>query len=130
MTSAARDTSLPETNCPFDLVHLARLCLGDKALEHELLGLFERQAAQIVARLAGGAPAAGPNARADLAHTLKGSALAVGANRVARAAAEYEQASLPHGDKLPDTTGADRQIEALRIAVEEARRAVTGLLAA
>ena len=130
MTIVARDSATPEPDRAIDLVHLARQCLGDKALEHELLGLFERQAAQIVARLAQAAPAASAKARADLAHALKGSALAVGANRVARAAAAYEEATHPAGADGPGAAHADRQIEALRIAVEEARSAVTSLLAA
>ena len=37
---------------PIDLVHLSRQSLGDRALEIELLTLFERQAEQIAARLA------------------------------------------------------------------------------
>ena len=101
-----------------DLVHLARQSLGDKGLECELLALFERQAGQILARLAQDMAATNPKARADLAHTLKGSALAIGANRVAAAAAAYEAAST------------DRQMLALRKAVDEARCAVASLLAA
>ncbi len=75
---------------PLDLVHLARQTMGDRALEAELLALFDRQAAQIAAALA--APPAGetPALRADLAHKLKGSARAVGAHAVAAAAENYE----------------------------------------
>jgi HPt (histidine-containing phosphotransfer) domain-containing protein len=76
-----------------DLVHLSRQTLGDYGLEQELLGLFARQARTIAERLA--APARGGDAswRADLAHTLKGSAVAIGAAGVARAAADYEDAA-------------------------------------
>ena len=74
---------------PLDLVFLARQTAGDRALEVELLGLFDRQAASIAERLA--APDdENQDARADLAHKLKGSARAVGANGVARAAEHYE----------------------------------------
>ena len=111
-----------------DLVHLARQSLGDKGLECELLALFERQAGQILARLSAGPAALAPKAKADLAHTLKGSALAVGANRVAEAAAAFEDAALPGPGH--EAAATDRQMQALRVAVDEARRAVAGLLAA
>ena len=106
---------------PIDLVHLARQCLGDRALETELLGLFARQAQAIVDSLSQSPPRIGIKARADLAHTLKGSALAVGARCVADAAQAYENAA---------ARGTGAQIAALQIAVDEARRAVASLLAA
>jgi HPt (histidine-containing phosphotransfer) domain-containing protein len=81
----SRGFAAPER--PLDLVYLARQTAGDRALEVELLGLFDRQAAAIAERLA--APD-DENGCADLAHKLKGSARAVGANGVARAAEHYE----------------------------------------
>ncbi len=75
---------------PIDLVHLARQTMGDRELESELLALFDRQAAQIADKLK--IPDAGA-ASADLAHKLKGSARAVGANAVAIAADHYEHAA-------------------------------------
>ncbi len=76
--------------CPIDLVHLARQTMGDRALEVELLALFDRQAGQIAQRL-GELDLAGVESwRADLAHKLKGSARAVGAHAVAAAAENYE----------------------------------------
>ena len=66
-----------------DLVHLARQTLGDRSLETEILALFVKQSEGLCARIAG---ASGEQARRDLAHTLKGSARAVGAWRVAAAA--------------------------------------------
>jgi len=115
-----QDSSL---DCAIDLVHLARQTLGDRALEIELLRLFERQCEQIVRRLEG--PVGGDRrVRQDLAHTLKGSAQAVGAGAVAAAAARYE-----------DLLGAAQSDEAatqalgvLRAAAQEARRAVASLL--
>ena len=76
--------------CPIDLVHLSRQTMGDRALEVELLALFDRQAGQIAAKL--GTIEAGPVEiwRADLAHKLKGSARAIGAHAVAAAADNYE----------------------------------------
>lgn len=75
-----------------DLVHLSRQTLGDAALETELLRLFDRQAEQLAARLAA-PPAKGESQwRAELAHTLKGSARAIGAFDLADAAEAYERA--------------------------------------
>lgn len=74
-----------------DLVHLSRQTFGDHALETELLSLFDRQAEQFSARLSEpDSPAGG--SRADLAHTLKGSARAVGAFALGEAAEAYEAA--------------------------------------
>ena len=73
-----------------DLVHLARQSLGDKSLEIELLSLFERQAETILTRLMQPASNGDRRWQMDLAHTLKGSARAVGAVRVAHAAHEHE----------------------------------------
>jgi len=88
----------PESICgsPIDLVHLSRQSMGDRALETELLALFDRQAVMIMDRLRqeGGG---GRDWRRDLAHTLKGSARAVGAVRVAAAAQCYEEKLLACG---------------------------------
>jgi HPt (histidine-containing phosphotransfer) domain-containing protein len=72
---------------PIDLVHLARQTLGDRALEAEILDLFVVQARALVDRLVETGEA---RQRGDLAHTLKGSARAVGAFRVAQAAETCE----------------------------------------
>ena len=72
-----------------DCVHLSRQCAGDAGLEVELLALFRAEALALAQALADGAGLS-PRDAADLAHRLKGSALAVGAGRVARAAAALE----------------------------------------
>lgn len=95
-----------------DLVHLARQTLGDRSLETEILALFVRQSEGLCARIAG---AAGEQARRDLAHTLKGSARAVGAWRVAAAAEEIEAA------------GGPREQEALRASIAEAVASIRAL---
>lgn len=77
---------------PIDLVHLARQSLGDRGLEIELLGLFVRQSEQIMDRLGSQMSGSDRRWRHDLAHTLKGSARAIGAGRVAQAAESYEEA--------------------------------------
>lgn len=72
---------------PIDFEHLKRMTLGDSGLEQEVLAMFSAQSAVLVDKLL----ALPPNARA-LAHTLKGSARAIGAFAVADAAARLEMA--------------------------------------
>jgi hypothetical protein len=74
---------------PIDLVHLARMTLGDRTLEREVLQLFDRQADMLILRMRQVARAAIGAA----AHTLKGSARGIGAWRVARAAEAVEVAA-------------------------------------
>ena len=71
-----------------DWRHLERQCLGDAALAQELLSLFATQARQLAVQLTEAALPA--PALADLAHRLKGSALAVGANALAARASALE----------------------------------------
>jgi len=71
-----------------DLVHLARQTDGDTQLEGELLAMFDAQSAKLSARLA--LAEVGAQAKADIAHRLRGSALAIGARRVAAAAERVE----------------------------------------
>jgi HPt (histidine-containing phosphotransfer) domain-containing protein len=105
---------------PIDLVHLARMTLGERSLEREVLQLFDRQAALLIARMQT-APAA---ALASLAHTLKGSARAIGAGSVARAA---ETVELMGTDNAADLA---RALAALGAAIEEARAYIAELLRA
>lgn len=109
-----------DTQCVLDLVHLSRQTLGDRALETELLELFDRQATSALARLTGPAAANGP-AGADIAHMLKGSARAVGAFGVARAAGDLEEA-------LRAGVAPARTLDALARSVAEARETVAALL--
>jgi HPt (histidine-containing phosphotransfer) domain-containing protein len=86
----SKDTPSPAPDDrPIDLVHLARTTLGDRALEREVLQLFERQSSILIARMRTVPPAG----VAALAHTLKGSARGIGAWRVARAAEVLELAA-------------------------------------
>jgi HPt (histidine-containing phosphotransfer) domain-containing protein len=71
-----------------DLSHLAAQTGGDHALQREILTLFVRQSREILALL--GNDAALPQASADLAHKLKGSARTVGAFGLAKAAEAVE----------------------------------------
>jgi HPt (histidine-containing phosphotransfer) domain-containing protein len=111
---AASATEMPSAHAlagpPIDRDHLARMTLGDIALEREVLELFDRQAMMLTARLRD----AEAFAVAALAHTLKGSARGIGAWRVAQAAELLEIA----GDGAPDRQAAVGKLSA---AVDEAR---------
>ena len=101
---------------PLDLVHLARQCLGDHELEAELLGLFWQQAPALTAQLSGSL-ALSLASKAKIAHTLRGSALAIGARRVASAAWRLEELASAAGEQ---GAAEGRAIAALRSAVAEA----------
>ena len=79
-----------------DLVHLARQTMDDPALENELLEMFDRQSGRIVDELTK-MDQGGATAGADLAHKLRGSALSLGAHRVASAAQAFEECCLAGG---------------------------------
>jgi HPt (histidine-containing phosphotransfer) domain-containing protein len=105
-----------------DLAHLARQTDDDGALADELLGLFDRQLASLIAQAsAGDAPR---RRRAEAAHQLRGSALAVGAGAVARAAQALE-ASLARPDA--ESGEIDTALAALGGAIGEARTAIAKL---
>jgi HPt (histidine-containing phosphotransfer) domain-containing protein len=100
-----------------DRAHLRRMTFGDRGLEREVLELFDRQSAILIARMR----SADSASVAALAHTLKGSALGVGAGGVASAAAAIELAVLP-----PDRSAA---IDRLAEMIEAARTAIAEMLA-
>jgi HPt (histidine-containing phosphotransfer) domain-containing protein len=70
---------------PIDIEHLRRMTLGDASLEREVLAMFSAQAVSLLGALAARSSDAGA-----LAHTLKGSARAIGAFGVADAASGLE----------------------------------------
>ena len=70
---------------PIDLEHLERMTLGDAGIEQEVLTMFSAQSAKLVRTLM-----AQPSDAGALAHTLKGSARAIGAFAVADAAERLE----------------------------------------
>jgi HPt (histidine-containing phosphotransfer) domain-containing protein len=106
---------VPEDSA-IDVQHLGRMTLGEVALETEVLALFAAQSRELAGRLA-----AMPADAAALAHTLKGSARAIGAFRVADAALGLEAAMRNNGD-VP------RAVALLQHAVEEARVAIDRML--
>jgi HPt (histidine-containing phosphotransfer) domain-containing protein len=101
---------------PIDIEHLQRMTLGDAGLEREVLAMFSSQTIRLMHDIAASSD------RRVLVHTLKGSARAIGAFRVA-AAAEFLEAVLQQGgdpsealDELGDT------IASARTAIDEILR--------
>jgi HPt (histidine-containing phosphotransfer) domain-containing protein len=78
---------------PIDVAHLGRMTLDDVRLKHEVLAMFSAQSARLLDTLA-----TLPMEAAALAHTLKGSAKAIGAFAVAEAAARLEAVLAGGGD--------------------------------
>jgi HPt (histidine-containing phosphotransfer) domain-containing protein len=100
---------------PIDIAHLKRMTLGDAGLEREVLAMFAGQAVRLIEALA-----ALPADAAELAHTLNGSARAIGAFAVADAAEAFE-ATLRAGEP-------SEALAALRHAVAQARSAIDAML--
>lgn len=86
-SSMARIAGRAGPEAPIDLVALATNTLGNRDLEVQVLHLFKSQSIATVERLARETDAA---VRLDLVHTLKGSARAIGADRVAMACETLE----------------------------------------
>jgi HPt (histidine-containing phosphotransfer) domain-containing protein len=113
-----REFATTDVDAALDRGHLARMTFGDRDLEREVLGLFDRQSAILIERMRGGEPAA----IATMAHTLKGSAAGIGARRVAQIASATEVAAGQSSDACSDA------IDRLAAAVEEARALIAELL--
>lgn len=97
------------------------MTLGERSLEREALALFDRQADMLLPRIRGGAP----GMAAASAHTLKGSAVGIGAFKVVRAAEAVEQARDLAGD-----TAIAAAIETLAAVLDEAKSEIARLLQA
>jgi HPt (histidine-containing phosphotransfer) domain-containing protein len=102
---------------PIDVEHLARMTLGDDVLRREVLAMFLEQTADLLDRLA-----ARPGEGAALAHTLKGSARAIGAFGVAACAAALEGAIRRGGDPSP-------ALAELNAVTADARSSIEAILA-
>jgi HPt (histidine-containing phosphotransfer) domain-containing protein len=74
-----------------DLDHLRRMTLGNRDVEIEVLRLFSVQARSLLTEL----HASGGEMTPMSVHTIKGSALGIGANAVAQAALAVERAGDP-----------------------------------
>ena len=110
-------TALASDPAPLDFGHFERMTCGEKALEREVLAVFLTQTRRIIEAL-GDRPAEA----ATLSHTLKGSARAIGAFRVAESAAVLEEAAR-------SGCGLAGPIAELSAAVGEARGAIEARLA-
>jgi HPt (histidine-containing phosphotransfer) domain-containing protein len=117
-TGAAANRTNSGLEPPLDLVHLARQCQGDAELENELLAMFKLQSRRLSRQLSE-VPAPSLELTAAMAHRLRGSALTVGAGRVASAARATEDAVRSARD-APDA----QQLEAVSQAVATLETAV------
>ena len=101
---------------PIDFEHLQRMTLGDAGIEQEVLMMFSAQSAKLVQGLL-----VRPADAGALAHTLKGSARAIGAFAVADAAEQLEAAIAGGSDP-------SAALARLGEAVAEARTVIEGFL--
>lgn len=104
---------------PIDVAHLARMSLGDRKLEREVLRLFDIQMAMLSDRVRNAPPAIAGAA----AHTIKGSARGIGAWRVAQTAEQVELS-------IASADGFRSAVADLSHSIDEARAAVAQLLRA
>jgi HPt (histidine-containing phosphotransfer) domain-containing protein len=72
---------------PIDIEHFEAATFGDRALQREVLGLFDAQADKLMETIRD----SGGKARAEAAHALKGAARGIGAFLVAEEAEKLEQ---------------------------------------
>ena len=119
-TPARDETRSKASSRPVDLVHLSRYTLGERALEGEVLALFQTQAAVCLQRLGA---AEMDREWKEAAHTLKGSARAIGAWRAGDAAERAEGLS---GTALAEGRGP--ALRELELAVREAKPYIQTLL--
>jgi hypothetical protein len=104
-----------------DFMYLARMTLGARTLEHDILRLFDWQAEMLAARI----DITAPRLAAASAHTLKSTAQGIGAWRIARLADEVEVTA-----GRPDQTELAQSVAALRGAIVEARTLISEHLCA
>ena len=122
MAAVTRVIDQPALGVVIDTEHLSRMTLGELSLQREVLALFDRQADMLLPRIRQGAPAMA----AASAHTLKGSAVGIGAFKVARAVEEVEQAQ---GLEIRDAAIA-AAVDTLAAVLEEAKAEIARLLQA
>jgi HPt (histidine-containing phosphotransfer) domain-containing protein len=98
---------------PIDFAHLTRMTLGDGGLEREVLAMFSAQSARLVGQIAALAGDGG-----TLAHTLKGSARAIGAFAVADAAGRFEKVLASGADTAEPLAELGQAVALARAAIE------------
>lgn len=116
--STARAETRYMQPAPIDLVSLAANTLGNRDLEREVLRMFRAQTSSMMSRIDQEASAP---VRKDLVHTLKGSARAIGAGKVAEACEDLEQVL---------AEGRDPDFRYLVAAVDEVNTYIGSLLSA
>ncbi|MBO0740272.1 MAG: Hpt domain-containing protein [Hyphomicrobiaceae bacterium] len=110
---------------PVDLAYLARFTLGNVALEREVLQLFAAQMPLYLEALRG---AGARKAWREAAHSIKGSAWAVGAWRLA-SCAEFAERVEVYGAAAAPAEQREKAVVAVALAVEEACRFIGRRLA-
>ncbi|MEP1932991.1 MAG: Hpt domain-containing protein [Roseibium sp.] len=115
-SSMARVAGRAGPEAPIDLVQLATNTLGNRDLEVQVLHLFKSQSSTTIERLA---DETDKSTRLDLVHTLKGSARAIGAQRVA-VVCEHLEGEMKSVE--------DAATQGLIAAVDEANRYIRDLL--
>lgn len=105
---------------PVDLVHLAKQCLGDEALELEVLRLFDTTLRDYYGRLK---LATGFDDLVLLLHSIKGAASGVGAWSIAELAKAMED-EIRNGRPL-----AQERIDDLGLVVEDVRDFINRMVA-
>ena len=83
---------MPHANAAVDLSHLDRYTGGERALNIEVLALFEAQCAEMARNLKTAAASGDAKVWHMATHTLKGAARGIGALALADTAAEAERA--------------------------------------
>jgi hypothetical protein len=111
-------SSIHQFGTVIDTEHLARMTLGDRKLEREVLGLFVEQAEMLIGRMAN------ESVRnvAGFSHVIAGSARGIGAWRVAAAAEALERI-----EKTPEISF-DTARRRLLECVTEAKTAIVALI--
>jgi HPt (histidine-containing phosphotransfer) domain-containing protein len=99
-------TQSPVEQAPIDLSHLARYTGGEKALNAEILKLFDGQITEMVGQLHTVLRARDAKRWREITHTIKGAARGVGAFAMGEAAAAAEP--------VDPLTGGDKAEEAVR----------------
>jgi HPt (histidine-containing phosphotransfer) domain-containing protein len=107
-----------------DLQHLARYTGGDKAINAEVMRLFDSQATQLVGRLQDILDAGDTKSWKEATHTLKGAARGIGAFEMGDAAARCEPID------LSDRVGATRAVADLKTSAEAVQAFIRAYLAA
>ncbi|MEI9902370.1 MAG: Hpt domain-containing protein [Hyphomicrobium sp.] len=108
-----------EQEAPVDLVHLRRFTMGDEQLELEILGLFANQLPITISALKS---ADSEKEWGMAAHTLKGSARAVGAWSLATIAESAERIK-----PLDDAAARGLVVQRIEEAAAAARRYIASL---